>query len=273
MNFKKHSVLEYINHARSAIFDKNKSVVLDHDIPYKFYKKGHYDYKHNDVIEIYDYDSRLKHHDCYNAKLQSNGNFIFEVHKFRYSKSFTEESIRTNNFYYSVQKKFSYKKYMLKSKHTINMSNDEKKYEATSNRDDVTYKVVSTYNNIQYTIFNHHTTNTISETYTHKKILVRSSITAEYYTIALEKRTSKKIGSCTIKYGSTLLHKFEFDGEPSFMRLFNNEFLFNELLVSDELGSRIEKIREVMKCTLLVNEDHFRNKIKVLDEIEHYKQQ
>ncbi|WNA15735.1 hypothetical protein XaC1_92 [Xanthomonas phage XaC1] len=74
--------------------------------------------------------------------------------------------------------------------------------------------------------------------------IVKSFISKGTFKVRMEKKVSQTEGIAYVKLGNTTVN-FIFEGEPSFIRLLSNKFVFN-LLIDTELGSIIKEARTIV---------------------------
>lgn len=231
MNFKEHSLTEYIEYTIENFAKRSGDILLDAPDGTDMYRsKTHASQSLNNVTIA-----------CIST---SKNDLSIDYGSISYRRSYSEESLRSNNVSYTkdllckrISKKSNsfYTKYYTKNEVTA--------YKQTRKgslffKDNGVHKIFKI-NTVGTSYFEKYTS--VSEK------LVESCLANNKISITMSKTLSGKVGKCRIKrFIDRNELNFNIEGEPCVLRLMNNTVIFNALM-DTELGTYIEEVRELIR--------------------------
>lgn len=231
MNFKDYSLHEHIEHTLDAYAYRTDNLRKDFAEKCTVHRTSTYAIQKYKGLTLTD------------VKTSKNHISIEYDEKYRYSKSYSEETF--------VGKNIGYTKDLLR-KRVNRKSNDF--YTMYYAKDDVTAYKQTGKGKYLFKMNGTHKTyhiNTKSTNYSEKYTsvsnkLVESCLANNKISVTLSKTLSGKFGDCRIKrFTDQKVLNFELEGEPCILRLMNNTVIFNALM-DTELATYIEDIREMI---------------------------
>lgn len=159
-----------------------------------------------------------------------------------YQNTHEGEIIRLPNVHITTSKKGIVNKYYQLGTANIHYNVSDSKTVVVRMSEKYNYRTTHQASRIKNEYWINHTDMWEETTSTGK--LVKSYLSRGTLKIRLEKKVSHSEGSGYVKYGTTCVI-FTFEGEPSFIRLLSNKFIFN-MLIETELGSIITVVRSVI---------------------------